>query len=150
LAKIRRYESEGITVAYDASRCIHAAECVKGLPRVFNPRERPWVRPEAAEAERVRDVVLRCPTGALFIPSEEQGAEGVSGGEPSEGGGGASTIEVSDTGPLFFRGRFVVVDHEGNELIRDSRIALCRCGASRNKPFCDGTHAEIGFPDESA
>ena len=45
-------------------------------------------------------------------------------------------------------GHLVVVDHEGNEVIRDSRIALCRCGASKNKPFCDGTHSEIGFPGD--
>lgn len=148
MGKIRRYESDEITVAYDASRCIHAAECVKGLPRVFNPRERPWVRPDAAEAERIREVVLRCPTGALFIPSEVEGAEIGAAGEPEGPGSEASTIEVSNTGPLFLRGRFVVVDHEGEEVIRDSRIALCRCGASRNKPFCDGTHGEIGFPGE--
>ncbi len=143
MGKIRRYESDEIIVAYDASRCIHAAECVKGLPRVFNPKARPWIRPEGAENERIREVVARCPTGALFIAGES-GTE-----QPSVHPAEPASIQVSDTGPLFLRGSFVIVDHDGNEVIRDSRIALCRCGASANKPFCDGTHSEIGFPGDS-
>jgi uncharacterized Fe-S cluster protein YjdI len=142
MARIRRYEGDDITVAYDASRCIHAAECVKGLPRVFNPKSRPWIRPEGAEDERIREVVARCPTGALFIP----GGSGPD--RPSADPAEPTSIRVSGSGPLFLRGPFVVVDHEGNEVIRDSRIALCRCGASKNKPFCDGTHSEIGFPGD--
>mgnify|MGYP001591635608 FL=1 len=149
MGKVRRYESDEITVAYDASRCIHAADCVKGLPRVFNPRERPWIRPRAAEAERIREVVLRCPTGALFIAPESE-EESQEEGAWSSDGSGDSTIQVSDTGPLFLRGSFVVLDHQGEEVVRDSRIALCRCGASKNKPFCDGTHSEIGFPGDGA
>lgn len=141
MKKIRTYEGSGITVAFQAGRCIHAAECVKGLPRVFNPKARPWVRPDEAEEARVREVVARCPTGALFIHGESEPGE-----VSFDMADGPSTIEVSDTGPLFLRGRFRVMDHDGNEVTRDSRIALCRCGASKNKPFCDGTHTEIGFP----
>ena len=63
--KPRVYEGRDITVEYDAARCIHVAECVKGLPAVFDPNRRPWVDPDAATADEIAAVVRRCPTGAL-------------------------------------------------------------------------------------
>jgi uncharacterized Fe-S cluster protein YjdI len=61
----KAYEGKSITVTFEARRCLHAAECVNGLPEVFDPGERPWIRPDGAEAERLAEVVRRCPSGAL-------------------------------------------------------------------------------------
>jgi uncharacterized Fe-S cluster protein YjdI len=144
MGKIREYEGQDLTVAWDAGRCIHAAECVHGLPAVFDSKARPWIVPDRAGAEAVREVVARCPTGALYIPGESGPGhlETVPADAPAR-------IEVSSEGPLYVQGRVTVVDHEGNEVIRDTRLALCRCGASARKPFCDGTHSEIGFPGDA-
>lgn len=61
----KAYEGRLITVTFEARRCLHAAECVNGLPEVFDTTERPWIRPDGAEAERLVEVVRRCPSGAL-------------------------------------------------------------------------------------
>ena len=63
--KIHRYESAQAVVTWDSARCIHAAECVHGLPEAFDPAAKPWIRPEEADAASLADVVNRCPSGAL-------------------------------------------------------------------------------------
>jgi uncharacterized Fe-S cluster protein YjdI len=64
---LQTYDGDGIQVTYDPRLCIHAAECARGLPAVFVPGQRPWVRPRAAAPEQVAEVVARCPSGALRI-----------------------------------------------------------------------------------
>ena len=61
----KAYRTGAITVSFEARRCLHAAECVRGLPDVFDPAQRPWIRPDRATAERLAEVVRRCPSGAL-------------------------------------------------------------------------------------
>jgi uncharacterized Fe-S cluster protein YjdI len=61
----RAYTATEVTVFYDRSRCRHYAECVRGLPQVFDPARRPWIRADLADADTVAEVVRRCPTGAL-------------------------------------------------------------------------------------
>lgn len=73
--KKKAYEGRSITVTFEAGRCQHAAECVRGLPEVFDPAERPWIRPDAAEAERLAEVVRRCPSGALQYALADGAAE---------------------------------------------------------------------------
>lgn len=138
--KPRSYEGDGITVSYDARRCIHAAECVHGLPEVFDPERRPWIDPDRAGPREIADVVRECPTGALTFAGEEVEAEA-----PPE----RNTATVVADGPIYVHGDLVVVDGEGEET-REIRVALCRCGASANKPFCDNSHGEAGFADPGA
>lgn len=71
----KAYEGNKITVTFEARRCLHAAECVRGLPEVFDTGQRPWIRPDGAEAERVAEVVRRCPSGALQYELVDGGAE---------------------------------------------------------------------------
>ncbi|MEV1155088.1 (4Fe-4S)-binding protein [Micromonospora chokoriensis] len=71
----KTYEGQKITVTFEARRCLHAAECVRGLPEVFDPGQRPWIRPDGAEAERLAEVVRRCPSGALQYELVDGGAE---------------------------------------------------------------------------
>jgi CDGSH-type Zn-finger protein/uncharacterized Fe-S cluster protein YjdI len=140
--KVREYEGKDIVVAYDVKRCIHAEECVKGLPDVFSRERRPWVDPDAAAADEVAEVVMRCPTGALWYERKDGGmAEPV----PDR-----NTAEVSRDGPINMSGDIEVVSGTGEILAEAKRVSLCRCGASANKPFCDGSHSEVGFKDGGA
>ena len=137
-SKRRSYRGAGITVSFDARRCIHAARCVRGLPEVFDPQRRPWIGPDAAAAERVAEVVRTCPTGAL----QYEPAGGIEAERPAE----RNTVTVRPNGSLHLRGDLAFVGPEGGER-RETRAALCRCGASGNKPYCDNTHEEASFTD---
>ncbi len=139
--KIREYEGEGISVKYDFGRCIHARECVEGLPEVFDPNRRPWIDADGAAADRVAQVIGRCPTGALKYERTDGGAA-----EPLPA---ENVVTVAVDGPLYAWGRLQVMDDGGSLKLEDTRVAFCRCGASANKPFCDGRHAEAGFKHEA-
>jgi CDGSH-type Zn-finger protein/uncharacterized Fe-S cluster protein YjdI len=137
--KQQEYKGKAITVLYDAQRCIHAKECVHGAPEVFNVAAKPWVAPDNAEAKTIAAVIKRCPTGALHYQAADSSlAERA---EPS------NTLTIAARGPLYVRGSFVVVTEDEKELLSDTRAALCRCGASKNKPFCDNSHFAVGFDD---
>jgi CDGSH-type Zn-finger protein/uncharacterized Fe-S cluster protein YjdI len=135
--KILRYEGDSILVTYDLGRCLHAAECVRGLPEVFDPDSKPWVDPDGADADRVAEVIHRCPTGALQYRRKDDGAEEK---PPAE-----NTVTIAGDGPLYLHGEIEVVNADGETVIRDTRVALCRCGLSENKPFCDNRHEKDGF-----
>lgn len=135
----RQYRTDQIVVHWNADRCIHTANCIRSLPRVFNPQDRPWVHIDAATADEIATAVLRCPTGALHF-------ERLDGG-PEEQAPETTTIRAMPNGPLYVRGEVAVLDSAGGVIRRDTRMALCRCGASANKPFCDNSHLRIGFRD---
>jgi uncharacterized Fe-S cluster protein YjdI len=134
--KIRTYTSEGVTVEYDAARCIHAKACVHGLPEVFDINARPWIQPDKAGVDRVAEVVRNCPTGALRYHRTDGSADEA---PPSE-----NVTRLVPDGPIYLAGDLRIALPDG-EVLQETRVALCRCGASKNKPFCDGTHTEIGF-----
>jgi uncharacterized Fe-S cluster protein YjdI len=134
----KKYSSDSIVVSFDPRLCIHAARCVEGAPEVFDPNERPWIRPGNAGADKIADVVSRCPTGALRY-------ERLDGGRP-ETVPGEVTLTVEKDGPIYVRGPLPLVDGAGNRYDdAGHRYALCRCGGSGNKPYCDGTHRTMGF-----
>jgi CDGSH-type Zn-finger protein/uncharacterized Fe-S cluster protein YjdI len=137
----KAYRSERISVSFDVQRCIHARECVRGLPEVFDNEKRPWIQPDRAEPDAITTVVLRCPSGALQFERED----GVRETPPEE-----NVIAIAENGPLYARGDIEIKNPEGDTLFREIRVALCRCGASQNKPFCDNTHKEIGFRHEGS
>jgi uncharacterized Fe-S cluster protein YjdI len=133
----RTYESDRIRVLWDAGRCIHVGRCLRALPSVFDVKARPWVDLDGAPAEEVAAAVRTCPTGALRY----QGL----GDLPDEAPEEPVSVEVRPNGPLYVRGR-VRITRPGGEVVTDElRVALCRCGASQNKPFCDNSHRLIGF-----
>ena len=139
MSKTRQYEGDGIRVTYDANRCIHAAECVRGLPSVFDPRRRPWIEAGGTPADELAAVIRRCPTGALNY-------ERLDGG-PEEEPGATNELRIVPDGPIHARGNVVILDAERQVIDRVTRAALCRCGASGNKPWCDGRHTDLGFED---
>lgn len=132
------YRSDTITVTFDPAKCIHAARCVAGSPQVFRPEERPWIQPQNADADSIARTIAQCPTGALRYERSDGGApEPV----PAE-----VAIVVQKDGPIYVRGPLPLVDAAGNRW-EDAghRYALCRCGGSGNKPYCDNTHVSMGF-----
>lgn len=135
----REYRGEDSVVKFHAKRCIHAKECVKGLPGVFDPGRRPWVDADAASADEICEVIVRCPSGALHF---ERLDGGVAERAPDE-----NVVTIVPDGPLYVKGDLEVVDGAGSLQLKDTRIAFCRCGASGNKPFCDGQHSGSGFRD---
>lgn len=138
--KKKYYKSDKSTVSFEARKCIHAAECANGLPEVFNPNERPWVNTEGAEVERIKEVIERCPSGALkYELKDDAGNE-----RPKTN----AEITVVPNGPLYFSGNMEIVDSEGNVVGEEYRAALCRCGHSQNKPFCDNSHIKENFNAE--
>jgi uncharacterized Fe-S cluster protein YjdI len=136
----KEYTAEAITVTFNPRLCIHAAECVRGLPVVFDRARRPWVQADAAPPDQIAAVVGRCPTGALHFVRHDGGAP-----EPEPPG---TTLAPQPNGPIYVRGTVEIRNSTGDLIRRDTRVALCRCGQSENKPFCDGTHRAIGFQAE--
>jgi CDGSH-type Zn-finger protein/uncharacterized Fe-S cluster protein YjdI len=137
--KVHDFSHEGIVVQFRPARCIHAADCVRGLPQVFRPGDRPWVHPERAGADQTAEVVERCPTGALTYTRLDGGPEEV----PSA----RNTALISPDGPIYLRGHIEVVTPEGEPIVIAHRLALCRCGASARKPLCDNSHRRTRFRD---
>ena len=140
MSKIKAYTGDGITVHYEVARCIHAAECVRGLPAVFDPQARPWIQPLRAAADEVVAAVARCPTGALRV---EHGGAGSAEAVPDH-----NEVRIVADGPLYLRGDLELRAGDGTSLGRETRAALCRCGASQNKPYCDNSHVGVGFKDD--
>jgi CDGSH-type Zn-finger protein/uncharacterized Fe-S cluster protein YjdI len=135
-SRIRQYESDAIDVSYDIPRCIHAEECIKRLATVFDANARPWIRPQQDQAERIAETVEHCPSGALHYVRKDGVKEAV----PA-----TNTIILSENGPLYVRGNVTILDADEMPLLEDTRVSLCRCGASQNKPLCDNGHKEIQF-----
>lgn len=132
----RTYERAEIRVEWYASRCIHSAACIRALPSVFDPRRRPWIDINAANADAIARAVVQCPTGALRYERLDGGAN-----ETAEEGVRITPVR---NGPYFVRGICEIADADGVTRT-ETRVALCRCGQSKHMPFCDNTHRAIGF-----
>jgi len=137
---VKKYTNGDITIVWKPDACIHSKLCWTELEEVFNPRRRPWIDMTAAETERIIEQVQRCPSGALSFYHNDATPESV---EISV----ENLVELSKNGPLLVYGNLVVKDAAGNETHKNKVTAFCRCGASGNKPFCDGTHIKIKFED---
>ena len=125
----RAYTAPAITVYYDRARCRHFAECVRGLPDVFDTQHKPWIQADRAAAERVAEVVRRCPTGALHYAL----ADG-----PAEDAERPTSVRVLPEGPIILHGDLLIDTPSGEQ--HETRAALCGCAASSGiAPFCDGT-----------
>jgi uncharacterized Fe-S cluster protein YjdI/CDGSH-type Zn-finger protein len=138
ISQARAYTAPRVTVYYDRGRCLHFAECVRGLPRVFDVKKRPWIQPENASAEQVAEVVRRCPSGALHYQLEEGPTE-----EPEQ----PTHVEFVANGPMNLRGD-LSIEVPGEGRMREVRASLCRCGLTENEPFCDKACSRTGWTSE--
>jgi CDGSH-type Zn-finger protein/uncharacterized Fe-S cluster protein YjdI len=137
----RTYETDGIRVFWDSTRCIHTARCLNALPQVFDARRRPWVEVEGADADAVAAAVETCPTGALRYERTD--------GAPQEQPMRPAVAIPIDNGPLLVMGDLRLEGPDGDLIAEETRLTLCRCGQTRNQPFCDNTHIAAGFHSRS-
>ena len=137
MAKIKEYTNGETTIVWEAEKCIHSGICVKGLPKVFQPKERPWIKIDAATTDALVSQVKQCPSGALSYYMNN--------GSNKESQSMETKVEVTENGPLLVYGTLRVVDKDGNEETKNRTTAFCRCGASQNKPYCDGAHVKQDF-----
>jgi len=138
--RIIKYTGKDINVYFTVDRCTHVAECVRGAPEVFDPARRPWIIADAAEPGKVAEVIMRCPTGALHFERKDGGAEEAI---PSK-----NEAIICHNGPLYLHGDLEIHNFNGSLILKDTRLALCRCGASRIMPLCDKSHFQIRFTDQ--
>lgn len=149
----KTYTNGEVTVFWKPDLCIHSTKCFHSLPEVFNPKIRPWVQLDKSSTDKIIETVKNCPSGALsFKYSSESSNEAKTMDEPTtpiqetEQKPEASVkIQVSPNGPLLVTGNVIIVNTDGTETIKEGKFALCRCGQSTRKPFCDGTHKTITF-----
>lgn len=133
----KEYSKGDLTVVWKPDLCIHAGECVKRLPKVYKPKEKPWINLENANNEALIRQINSCPSGALSYYLNEEKIKEL---EQES----VKAIVFKD-GPLLINGRISVTGSDGKEEIRQKSTAFCRCGASENKPYCDGTHKKVDF-----
>jgi len=127
----KTYEGAEIDIGFDMKRCIHARNCFLKLPRVFDPERRPWVDPDAAPADEIAAMIRTCPSGALTFALKRE--------EVGESPPGINRVSVLENGPNAFHGRLSVAGLDA------TRATLCRCGQTKNPPFCDYSHVDAGF-----
>jgi uncharacterized Fe-S cluster protein YjdI len=133
----KKYKNDDITVVWKPKLCIHAAECVKHLPEVYNPKSKPWIKIENASTDALISQIDKCPSGALsFYMNNENNKEIME---------AQIKVNAMKNGPLLVDGSIEVTNPDGTVEIKEKTTAFCRCGASANKPYCDGQHRKINF-----
>ncbi|MEA3412547.1 MAG: CDGSH iron-sulfur domain-containing protein [Pseudomonadota bacterium] len=139
--KVFKFSGKDIDVTWDGRLCIHIGECGQSEGELFVGGRQPWCVPDTSDAADVREVVERCPSGALSYEDK---------GGIVEQTASANTVHVTYNGPLYVSGDLNIVDAPQDMPGVRFRAALCRCGQSKNKPFCDNSHTEAGFQDFGA
>ena len=137
--RMDNYEGKEITIHDNRGVCSHAGYCTDNLPSVFIMGREPWIDPDGDGPDEVARVIRMCPSGALSYSRDgvlykDQDRE--------------PAITVSKDGPYRIVGGLELNDPAGSKPESGEHYTLCRCGGSRNKPFCDGAHCHIGFKDE--
>ncbi len=135
----KEYKNEDITVVWQPEICTHSGICARGLPAVFKPRERPWVTMQGASTERITQQIDACPSGALSY-YKNTNTNSATPTKTQE-----TTVTINENGPLVVSGPVCVETTKGTETIDRKKVAFCRCTASNNLPFCDGSHTNSGF-----
>ncbi|MDQ3838200.1 MAG: CDGSH iron-sulfur domain-containing protein [Thermoproteota archaeon] len=140
--KRKNYVGKEITIHDNRRICSHAAECVNNLASVFKFNSRPWINPDSARTEEIIDTIRKCPSGALSYS-----INGIEYRDPNER---EPMVTVSKDGPYLITGGMDLIGDniQWAEGASKEHYTLCRCGASNNKPFCDGMHKTVNFKDE--
>ncbi|MFW2374668.1 MAG: CDGSH iron-sulfur domain-containing protein [Gammaproteobacteria bacterium] len=139
---ITLYPGKLIDVEWDERLCIHMGECGYAKGELFVAGRDPWCEPDLTSLDEIADVVGRCPSGALVYRVKD--------GTVSETADAENTVQVSYNGPYFMRGDLDIEGNSDNMPGVLYRAALCRCGHSKNKPFCDNSHEDANFKDYGA
>lgn len=133
------YGGKQITIHDNRAICAHAGRCTDGLSSVFKLKQEPWIDPDGATAEKIIETINRCPSGALSYSVDDV---------ENKGSERQPKVTVTRNGPYAVTGGIELLDTTIGEGASKEHYTLCRCGGSKNKPFCDGTHWHIGFKDD--
>lgn len=134
-----RFSGKSIDIFFTVDRCTHVAECIRGAPKVFDSTRRPWIIADAESPDKIAEVVMRCPTGALHFNRKDGGTS-----EPILE---ENKIIVNPHGAFYARGDLEIQNFDSSLIVKDTRIGLCRCGQSSIKPLCDESHKQHRFKD---
>jgi len=135
---LRAYAGQEITILNNPLLCSVAEYCHRELETVFDTNKSPWIDPDGDSLEHVKNLIEKCPSGALSYEIN---------GEPQPAINRPATITIEKNGPLRITGSIKLKDANWGQGASQEHYTLCRCGASKNKPFCDGSHAAINFDD---
>lgn len=136
--KKETYIGAEITINDNRSICAHAGVCTDNLAQVFRMKQEPWIDPDAASINEIISIINKCPSGALSYSVNNESAKINS----------DAAIMVAPNGPYVISGNVDLLETKWGEGATKNHFALCRCGASKNKPFCDGSHWAIEFKDD--
>lgn len=132
------YTGKQLTIHDNRAACAHVGYCTDELANCFRHKEDPWIHPDAEDVDKVKEIIKKCPSGALSYSINELKHTAYS-TEPG--------ITIIKDGPLAVTGNVELLDQPFAHGVSSEHFTLCRCGASKNKPFCDGSHWNIGFKD---
>jgi CDGSH-type Zn-finger protein len=132
------YVGQHITIHDNRAICSHAGYCTENLKSVFKLGQEPWIDADGATIEEIIDTIKQCPSGALSYSIDN--IEYRDQDRPP-------TVTVTSNGPYAITGGIELLDQNMGDGASSEHYALCRCGASKNKPFCDGSHWHVGFED---
>ncbi len=133
------YTAGKITIHDNRGICAHAGRCTDGLASVFRLKQEPWIEPQGATADQIVETIRKCPSGALSYTVD---------GEEHRDREGPPAILVSPNGPHVVTGGPDLLDTPRGQGASLEHFTLCRCGGSKNKPFCDGSHWYNNFCDD--
>lgn len=139
LNKRENYVGKKITIHDNRGICAHAGFCTDNLATVFSLKQEPWINPDGAAAEEIVSTIRKCPSGALSYSIDNV---------EHRDHNRKPMITASKDGPYYITGGIELVDQPRGEGASLEHYTLCRCGGSKNKPFCDGTHWHINFKDD--
>lgn len=134
-------EGKSVTVSYTPVLCGHMAACQVLHKQVFDPGKRPWIQPENGTLEGILSVVKACPSGALRVSVDGEAAHHIDSDQTS--------IKITKDGPYVVKNVALEAAFNGAGASEKEYI-LCRCGQSKNKPFCDGTHYDVKWSDDAS
>lgn len=136
---IKKYTGNSATIAWDKALCIHVGECVRARGDLFDLDRKPWCSPDTSDDDNTLDVISRCPSGSLSVVFANS--------DKAERPTAQNTITVVYGGPLQVRGDLTIEGAPAESPGLNFRASLCRCGMSKNKPYCDNSHKQAGFDD---
>lgn len=145
--KVDDYAGKNISIHDNRSICAHAGVCTDNLASVFRMKQEPWIDPDAASVEEIVAVIQKCPSGALSFTLEDKESTDQN-QEPAIIPAIFPAIFIAPNGPYVVSGCPDLLNTKWREGASKQQYTLCRCGASKNKPYCDGSHWSIEFTDE--
>jgi CDGSH-type Zn-finger protein len=132
------YAGKRITVHDNRGICSHAGFCTDSLKSVFRMGSEPWIDPDGAAVQEIVATIRKCPSGALSYS-----IDGVEHRDQER----EAAVTVTDHGPYAVTGGVELLGVAFGQEASREHYTLCRCGASKNKPFCDGSHWQVEFRD---